>query len=279
MITTGRCSRAFVAGLIAVAVPSAALAQATSDRWTFSLTPYLWLPTIDGSLNYSVPAGAVGSPQVDLNANDYLKDLSLALMLAGEARKDRWSIFTDVIYLDFSGQDSAVKGINFGGPLVSTTLNASTSSSLKGLLWTLGGGYTAVQAPQGNLDVFGGLRYFGLKATTDWQLTATVTGPLGGGQVFPRTGNISEKENLWDGIVGVKGQLKLGASNWFVPYYVDVGTGSSTVTWQGLVGIAYSFKWGDALLAYRYLYYDQDTDKLLQNVSFGGLALGVTFRF
>ena len=46
-----------------------------------------------------------------------------------------------------------------------------------------------------------------------------------------------------------------------------------------MTGIEYSFHWGDALLAYRHLYYDQTGDKLLQDLSFSGPALGVSFRF
>ena len=128
------------------------------------------------------------------------------------------------------------------------------------------------------LDVFGGLRYFGLEASTDWQLTAAVTGP-GGGQTFPRAGSISEREDLWDGIVGVKGRVWLGRSNWSIPYYLDVGTGSSSLTWQGMLGVAYSYKWVGVTLAYRHLYYDQKDDKLIQDMRFSGPALGVTFRF
>ena len=46
-----------------------------------------------------------------------------------------------------------------------------------------------------------------------------------------------------------------------------------------MLGIAYSFKWGEVTLAYRNLYYDQKDDKLLQDLRFDGPALGVTFRF
>jgi hypothetical protein len=46
-----------------------------------------------------------------------------------------------------------------------------------------------------------------------------------------------------------------------------------------MTGIGYSFRWGDALLAYRHLYYDQKGDKLLQDISFSGPALAVSFRF
>jgi hypothetical protein len=45
------------------------------------------------------------------------------------------------------------------------------------------------------------------------------------------------------------------------------------------VGVAYAFGWGDVVLAYRTLSYDQSDDKLLQNFRFSGPAIGATFRF
>jgi len=45
-------------------------------------------------------------------------------------------------------------------------------------------------------------------------------------------------------------------------------------------GLGYAFAWGDLVLDYRYLYYSQDgEDKLIDNLSFGGVALGAKFRF
>jgi len=255
-----------------------AAAQTPGDEWKFSITPYLWLPNIDGTLKYSVPPGAAGSPEVEVGPNDYLEALNMVIMISGEARKNRFSVFTDFIYLDFSDEESSVKSVNFGGSLVSSSANVSTDSSLKGAAWTLGAGYAVLPGRPVELDVFGGLRYFGLEASTDWQLTATVTGP-GTGQTFPRTGSVSQREDLWDGIVGIRGRIWLGGSGWSIPYYSDVGTGSSSLTWQGMIGIAYSYKWFGATLAYRYLYYDQKDDKLIQEVRFSGPALGVSFRF
>jgi hypothetical protein len=232
--------------------PLSAAAQTPGRQWTFSVTPYLWLPNIDGTLKYQVPSGASGSPEVRVGPNDYLEALRFAMMIAGEVRKDRWAVFTDVIYLDFSSEKSSVKSINFGGSLVSSSANVSTDSSLRGGVWTLGAGYAVLPGRPVDLDVFGGLRYFGLHASTDWQLTAAVTG---------------------------QGRVWLGRSNWSIPYYLDVGTGSSSLTWQGMVGVAYSFTWGGVTLAYRHLYYDQQGDKLVQDMRFSGPALGVTFRF
>jgi hypothetical protein len=258
--------------------PLGAAAQTPSNQWTFSITPYLWLPNIDGTLKYSAPPGARGSAEVRVGPNDYLEALNMVMMISGEARKGRWSVFTDFIYLDFSSEESAVKSINFGGNIVSAGANLSTDSSLRGAAWTLGAGYAVLPGRPVALDVFGGLRYFGLEASTDWQLALTVTGP-GGGQTFPRAGSISEREDLWDGIVGVKGRVWLGGSSWSIPYYLDVGTGSSSLTWQGMLGLAYSYKWFGATLVYRHLYYDMKDDKLIQDLRFSGPALGLTFRF
>ncbi len=146
------------------------------------------------------------------------------------------------------------------------------------MTWTLGTGYAIQTGSAVTLDVFGGVRYFGLMATTDWQLTLDVAGP-GGVQTFPRTGGISERADLWDAIIGIRGRVPLGSSDWSIPYYFDIGAGSSSPTCQVMLGIAYSFKWGEATLAYRDLYYDQGNDKLLQNLRFSGPALGATIRF
>jgi len=258
--------------------PAQAQSMSPADQWTFSLTPYVWLPNINGTLKYSIPPGAGGSPEVEVGPNDYLQNLQAVIMLSGEVRRDRWSVFTDLIYLGFAKEDSSVKVIDFGGSLVSSSLNLATGSSLRGTAWTLGAGYAVQTGKAAKLDVFGGLRYFDLSASTDWQLSAAIIGP-GPGQTFPRSGGISKSMELWDGIVGVKGRVPLGSSHWSVPYYLDVGTGSSSLTYQWMLGIDYSFKWGGVMLAYRDLYFDQKDDKFIQDLRFSGPAVGVSFRF
>ena len=51
------------------------------------------------------------------------------------------------------------------------------------------GGYAALTDPRATLDVVAGFRYLRLDATSDWQLSATVTGPAGSG-TFPASGSI-----------------------------------------------------------------------------------------
>jgi hypothetical protein len=263
---------------LALCGPSSVAAEPPGSQWTFSITPYLWLPNVDGTLKYSIPPGSGGSPEVQVGPNDYLENLKFAMMLSGEVRKDRWAVFTDVIYLDFASEKGAVKSINFGGDQVSSSANVSTDSTLKAGAWTLGAGYAVLPGRPVEMDFFGGVRYLGLHTSTDWQLTTTVTGP-NAGQTFPRTGSISERADLWDGLVGFKGRVWLGRSNWSIPYYFDIGAGSSQLTWQGMLGVAYSFKLVTLTLAYRHLYYDMKDDKLIQDMRFSGPAFGVGFRW
>jgi hypothetical protein len=77
----------------------------------------------------------------------------------------------------------------------------------------------------------------------------------------------------------VRGRLSFGDGRWYVPYYADIGGGSSATTWQALAGLGYAFGWGDVLLVYRHLEYDQSGGKLLQNIRFDGPALGLAFHF
>jgi opacity protein-like surface antigen len=270
------------AGLVLVA-PLQASAQIPSERWTFSVMPYFWLPSVDGELNYGRPSAGGASANVSVDADTLLDNLDFAFMVAGEARKGRWLIGTDVIYLDFSKADSAVRSVDFNpgsGPVnVSTTaLDAGTQSELTGWVWSLVGGYAVVQAPKASLDLIGGLRYLDLEAKTDWQLSAAVAGPSGT-TTFAPTGSVEKSEDVWAAIVGARGRARLGDSAWFVNYYLDAGGDSSTFTWQGIAGLGYAFRWGEVVLDYRYLYFNQSGDGLIDDMSFGGFALGARFSF
>jgi len=272
---------AALAGL-ALLTPLRVLAQAPADKWTFSIMPYLWLPSVDGKLRFGPPPVNGGSANVSVDARTLLDNLDFAIMIAGEARKGRWLVATDYIYLDFGKASSALRSVDFNpgsGPINIATgaVDGSARSSLRGDVWTLVGGYAAVEGTA-SLDVIGGFRYLGLSAKSSWQLNAAVTLP-NSTLTFARSGNVDKSESIWAGIVGAKGRAKLGESPWFVNYYADVGGGSSLFTWQGAAGIGYAFRWGDIIFDYRYLYYSQGGDKLIDNVSFGGFALGANFRF
>jgi hypothetical protein len=281
---TKNLSRAAMLALLVLLAPLHAAAQAPTDRWTFGVMPYLWLPSFDGRFNYGPPPPNQGTVRVDVDSSTLLDNLDFAFMIAGEARKGRWLVATDYIYLSFGKVDSDVASVDFNpgsGPINvgSTGLNSNTESSIKGTVWTLVTGYAAIQEPTVKLDTIGGFRYLNLEVRTDWQLSATVSSP-GGGITLAQSGSVEKSNTNWAAIVGAKGQVKVGQSDWFVPYYFDIGGNADTFTWQGVAGIAYRFKWGDVRLDYRYLYYSMGGEgKLIDFVSFGGFALGANFVF
>lgn len=174
------------------------------------------MPSIDGTLNFDTSSGA--HPRVTLTPINYLEYLNVPVMLAGEARKGNWSLFTDFVYVDFSGEKAVVKSVRGPLGLVQVPIDAGSSLGLRGTVWTLGGSYTAIRGPSATLDVLGGFRNLSVKASLDWQFT-------GGIGLLPASGSLSQTEHLWDAIVGVRGKVKLGAGNWFATYYLDVAQG------------------------------------------------------
>lgn len=260
------CLSALLAlSVFALATPAAA----QEDGASFTIAPYLWLPTVDAELRFNIPPGATGSPDISVGPVDYLENLSGALMLQGEARFNRFGMFTDFIYLDFSGEKGSVRSINGPGP-IQIPIDVGTETDFTGVLWTLTGGYDAVHDENARLQAFGGFRYLSVEASAEIRLA----GPLG---AFPQAASVSRDAELWDAIVGVRGEARSG--DWIFPYLLDVGAGSSELTWQASAGIGYRFGWGDVDLLYRHLEYEQDESDLIQNLSFSGPALAATFRF
>jgi hypothetical protein len=272
--------------LVLASASGAACAQTDTDQWQFALTPYLWLPTIDGSLRYSPPPGGGGGPSFKVGPTDWLDLLNIGALVSGSAKKGKWSINSDVVYLSLTSKDTRVASVDEtisvpGTPIqlpVSVGLNLNTRSDLDGLLWTIAGGYSIKQTDTAVVDLIAGIRYFGIDTKASWDLTADIT-TLGGTTVLPAQGRIAKDVDLWDGIIGIRGQFSLSVQKWSVPYYFDIGAGDSDLTWQAMTGLNREFGWGDLMLMYRHLEYDQDPSGLFQSFSFSGPAVGVRFHF
>lgn len=261
-----------------LAVPMAATAQESAEGWKFSLMPYVWLPTIKTTLSFGSVAASRLDSEISVAPNDWLPHMDMAFLLAGEARYGKWLIAGDYVYLNLGNVSSHTNTHNFGpGPV--QIVDTGSDTSLKTTIWSIVGGYAVVSTPAATVDLIAGVRYLGLKANSNWSLNAAVTGPNGNAVILPRSGSVSESGNVTAGIVGAKGRVKLGESNWFVPFYVDVGGGDSVTTWQAAAGIGYAYSWGDVRLDYRYMSFDRNGDTLIQGLDTGGLAMGLNFVF
>lgn len=261
-------------GLIAAGLATLACSASVpaADEWSYSLTPYVWLPTIDGNLSFSIPQGGTGSPNIVSGPSDYLGDLRFALMLTGEARKGPWSLLGDVIYLDMNGSKANTVSVNLPGGGSVPVVDTGSEVSMKGTLLSLVPGYSVYSTPQANMDVFAGVRNLHVNADATWRISTAVG-------AFPATGTTSQDKDITDAIIGVRGHLHPWDGNWSVPYYLDAGTGSSDFTWQALLGATYSYGWGDVSFAYRYLKFNAGSSDLVDDLTLRGPMLGATFHF
>ncbi len=268
-----RCAGALgaIAALAAVAAPSVSQAEGTSDDWQFAVTVYGWLPAIDGDL--AVPAD--NGVSVGVNMSDILDALNFTFMGMFEADKGRWGIGTDLIYLDLGASKNKAKDFTIGGVELPATATAKVDLDITGWLWTVEGTYLVIDEPSHPMKLLAGARMLNLGTDVKWRIDGDITGiPLPG-----RNGSADVSDTIWDAIVGLKGRVNFGdEGKWFVPYYVDVGTGDSDLTWQGMTGLGYAFGWGDLVGVWRYLDYDSPSDNV-DSISFNGAAVGVTFRF
>jgi hypothetical protein len=258
-----------VSALAFLTLAPGAEAQTQQDELRFSVTPYIWLPTVDGELGFNIPPGAGGSPDIEVGPVDYLENLQGVFMIAGEVRYRRFGAFSDFIYIDFSNEDGSVTRVNGPGPL-EIPFDIGTQVDFNATLWSLAAGYDVVDNEQLRVQLFGGMRNLNAEASVQWSLA----GPLA---LFPQSGEASREEDVWDALIGVRGAAN--TENWTFPYYLDVGTGSSDLTWQASVGVGYRFNWGEISAYYRGLHYEQDASSLVQNLDLSGPAFGATFRF
>jgi len=241
------------------AVLAASTASAESQDWQYNATLYAWLPGISGETRF--PGNG---PSVD--ASDILGALNMAFMGALEAKKGKWSMLTDAIYLHLRNTDYASIGLPLGG-----SINTSVTQSVIGWQFGVYGGYALFQDERNDLQAIAGLRYL----TVDTGVNLRISGPLPGG--LPGR-NFKAEADLLDGVIGVRGRYKLNA-NWFIPYHADVGTGDSKNTWQAFGGIGYRADWGDISLQYRHLEWNQDSSKAVQSLGFSGGGLAFHFPF
>jgi hypothetical protein len=265
-----------VAGL--AACPVAGMAASDDGRWQFHVAPYLWLPAVDSSSDVtlsrlSTAEGTEVGP-VSLSAesspDDYLSNLDMAFMGMAEARKGPWSIYTDLLYTNFGSEDTKVRRVTGPEGFLSTEIGRKARTDLSTTVWTLTGGYRTVDRADFELDLMAGVRYL----TMDSDLKLTLQGA--DGRVF-RQQKVSMDQDVWDGIVGLRGQILFPGSDWFVPYYADIGTGDSNLTWQAMVAVGYRLNWGEVTLAYRALGYDFDKNDA--DLTLYGPGLGVGFRW
>lgn len=273
-VKNGVVAAATGAAILLSAGASAAEENKYDGEWHYGATIYGWLPAMTTDLNFTLRNGATASPSVEVKPHDYLSDLRFAIMAAGSARKGDWELFTDIVYADIGGLSSKVRTIQTPGGIIHPQVDINVDVDMKATVWTLGAGYTVARSNQGNLDIIAGARYLDIKSS----LGVNVFGPNG---IYGRSVDTSDKMNIWTGIIGVAGALRLSDDGkWYMPYEADFGAGnSSTTSFNGILGVGYKFGWGDVLVAWRYLDYKMDSGRPVEKLIMSGPAIGARFSW
>lgn len=223
-----------------------------TDTWQNEILIYGWYAGVEGDV--VLPTGTDVEATVD--TSDIIDNLEMVLMGGYEGRIGKWSVLADFVYMDVG--DTTNGPFNMG--VVGVGLDVQT--------WVVSGavGYDLIQSEYGLLSIVGGVRYLGLDLDAKLEyFDATALAQSG-------------SDHLWDGIIGIRGFIRL-TDSWYLPYYADIGTGDSDLTYQLFAGIGYRYSWGEIRLGYKYLHYEFDDDYLMEDLAVSGPALGVSFKF
>lgn len=258
--------------LSAVATLTSAPASAQTAKWEFGAAIYAYLPTISGKTTF--PATGGGS-SVSVDADTILENLKMTFMGSFEASNGTWGGYTDLVYVDVGDSKSNTQSLNIGRRGIPAGTSANVDYDLKGWVWTIAGTYRLVADRDLKIDLLAGARALDLRQKLSWALAGNV------GQVAlpDRAGTRELDEQNWDAVVGFKGRAAFGEGRWFVPYYLDIGTGESKFTWQAMAGIGYSFGWGDVVAAWRYIDYQMKSGKPVEDLNFSGPGVAAVFRW
>jgi hypothetical protein len=243
-------SLVMTACLLVMATPVRAADSRSADEWKFDATIYLWASSID--------IKPQDGDTIHLSFSDLLDNLDMAFMGALGARKDKWSLLTDVIYMDVSFDEKG--SVEIPGQ----NINTKASIAKKAWIVTAAGGYNLVDTGKYSLDLLAGARYLAVDLPIKYKI---------GSDKLKTT----VSANVWDGIIGVRGKVNL-ADEWYMNYYADGGTGDSSFTWQALAGLNYQFKKVVAGFGYRYLT-TYDKDDAIEDLTVKGPYAGVRFFF
>ena len=228
------------------------------DDWEFDLELYGWLPIIETE-------NEAGNKS-EITRDDILDDLDLFGFSFVRAKKDKRSLSTDFVYFKISKKADL--------PLVANLPDLAELDKAGMQVWVIRPaiGYEIHRTDRQFVELYAGGRYLWIEADLKFDIN-----PILPGEPSSSRKDSPSKSN-WDGIVGARGSYWLN-DKWFLPYSVNAGTGQSDFTWEAQAALGYRLKHLDAVLGWRYLYYDIGSDTLIKELSANGPFAGVMFHW
>lgn len=236
------CTLAMAGGDI-VPVEPVVEAPVEVSAWEFGAEIYLWGASIDGTTGTGTP--------VSIDFNDILDNLRMGGMGAFAAKHDKWTLLADVIYLDANEKNLNIP-VEPGVTLDSVGLKSWIIQPIAS--------YAVYETDKDRFELLAGARYISIEV------------PIGFNGL-----KVSPSDDTWNGIVGFRGTHNF-TDKWMGTYHLDVGTGDSDSTWQGIAGLAYKFDSYAIHAGYRYIDWDQGGEAI-DDLNLGGVFAGVRFMF
>jgi hypothetical protein len=238
------------------AAPSTPSTPSALEGWEFSVTPYLWLAGLNGTIRIGQ---VIPAQNVDAHFSNIWRDLDWGLMGTFEARKDRWAIIVDGLYVSVSSTSEPI----LGGRLGTARLQLNN-----GILQAAGA-YRILASDVTPVDLLAGLRYTNLNA----ELTFSPS------PVFPGGVNRSTGVDWVDGLIGVRAFYRF-TDRWSLMGYADVGTGGAKYSWQLIASVSWDASKNASVTAgYRVLAQDYNTSSFYYNIRMAGPFAGVRIKF
>lgn len=233
--------------------PALSAEVSSQETWTFRVAPYIWAASIHGDLGHRY----VGTHYVKSSFSDIIRNVDLSAMVMGEARKGRYSLLFDFIYIDSSIEHHLppqvpAKEIHASGKVMTAFAGA---------------GYTAWENDAARLDIVGGLRSW----HTDLELT------LQGGPFSGRSAGVNQS---WlDVTAGLRGYYQL-SDQFSITTWGLVGKGGAKSDWDA----ALLFNWSitkDFTMAvgYRAIGVDYRRKGIVYDITQKGPMMGISYRF
>jgi len=218
--------------------------------WTFTVAPYVWAPSMSGDVGY----GAVQA-HFDTDFSKILDHLDFAAMGVVEARYDRFSLFSDLLYMKLSAEGSLPYG-------------ADAEAGTEMVQWTPAAAYSLIKTDRGNLDVLAGARLWSVETSLNVDN-------------LPVYGNFEHRHTArWvDGVVGIKGRYAVTQSV-FVSGWALAGGSADNTTWDLLGAVGYKINDRfSAMAGYRAQSVDYQDGPFIFDAVIQGPILGGTIKF
>jgi hypothetical protein len=234
-------------------IDDAPVAQTSPDPgWQFSVAPYFFLASLDGTVG-------VVRQRAEVNARfrDLFRHLDFAAMGQFEAHKGNWSILADAMYMSLSGER-----------VTPSPLFGDIEVEVKETIIEPAVAYRVFKGEGSSIDLIGGVRFWHVKPHLTFQP-----------RILPLV-DVEESRNWGDPIVGARGSASISPRVFLLGRFDVGGFGAqSDFTGQAFGGAGFQVKPRIALIGgYRYLRVDYVNEGFTFRTSMSGIMLGAKFK-